>query len=90
MALELEYDKSLLGKEYKAGPFEVTKELIRGFCDAIGETNPIYTDEEAASQAGYPTLVAPPTLCTIIIREAKIPDIKLNFGKGTFPRRPDG
>ena len=84
MALNLEYDRSLLGKEYKSGPFEITKELIRGFCNAIGDYNPIYTDEEAARKAGYGTIVAPPTLCTVLTRRARTPDIKLKFGKINF------
>src|SRR5699024_5560809 len=31
------------------------------FASVIGETNPIYTDVEAATAAGYPDLVLPPT-----------------------------
>lgn len=31
------------------------------FAKAIGETNPIYTDEKAAKAAGYAALPAPPT-----------------------------
>ena len=81
MPLELDYDRSLLGKEHRAGPFEVTRELIRDFCSATGETNPLYTDEVFARKTGYTTVLAPPTLCTIFIRGVVIPDIKLTFGK---------
>ena len=86
MVLELDYDRSLLGKEHRAGPFEVTRELIRNYCSAIGETNPLYTDQEAARKAGLGenTVLAPPALCTIFIREVTIPDIKLKFGKVRF------
>ena len=84
MVLELDYDRSLLGKDHQAGPIEVTKELIQDFCKAIGETNPIYTDEEGARKAGYATIIAPPTLCTIFLRRVIIPDIRLNFGKARF------
>jgi len=84
VVLELEYDRSLLGKEHQAGPFEVTEELVRSFCSAIGETNPLYTDKDAARKAGYQSVLAPPTLCPIFIRGESIPDIKLKFGKLRF------
>ena len=80
MTLEVEFDRSLLGKEHLSGPFTVSEELIRDFCDAVGETDPIHTDEAAARQAGFSSIVAPPTLCTIFVRDTTIPDIKLNFG----------
>ena len=38
MVMELEYDRSLYGKEHEAGPFEVTKEIIQAFSQSIGET----------------------------------------------------
>ena len=82
--MDLEYDRSLLGKEHRAGPFEITKELIRDYCLAVGETNPIYLDEDAARKAGHPTVVAPATLCTIFLREETVPDINLKFGNARF------
>ena len=81
---ELEFDRSLLGKVHQAGPFEVTREIIRDFCSAIGESNPLYTDEEAARQAGYRAVLAPPTLCTIFFQGVTMPDISLKFGKTRF------
>ncbi len=81
MALELEYDRSLYGVEHKAGPFPVTLDVIKSFTMGTGETNPIFTDEDAAKAAGYSSLVAPPTLCTIFVRQVKLPDVKLKFGK---------
>ena len=33
---------------------------LKFFAKAIGETNPIYTDEAAALEAGYRALPAPP------------------------------
>ncbi|PKB64724.1 MAG: hypothetical protein BZY80_02110 [SAR202 cluster bacterium Io17-Chloro-G2] len=81
MAFELEYDRSLYGVEHKAGPFPVTLDVVKSFTQGIGETNPIFIDEAAAKAAGYAGLVAPPTLCTIFVRQVKLPDVKLNFGK---------
>ncbi len=43
--------------------FQVTAEAgqLRFFAKAIGETNPIYTDEATARDAGHPGLPLPPT-----------------------------
>jgi acyl dehydratase len=82
--MQLEYDRSLHGKEHRAGPFEVTAEVIREFSRSIGDANPLFADEDAARAAGYNGLVAPPTLCTIFVRGVELPDIKLQFGRARF------
>lgn len=38
---------------------------IRRWCEAMGETNPIYLDEEAARAAGHPGIVAPPAMMDV-------------------------
>ena len=81
MVLELHYDRSLYGKEHVAGPFEVTKELIRDFTQSVGESEPVFVDEAAALAAGYRGLVAPPTFCTVLVNRVSLPDIKLQFGR---------
>ena len=81
MAMELEYDRSLYGKEHVAGPFEVTKELIEDFSNSVGECNPVYVDESAARKAGYRGLVAPPTFCSVFANRVSLPSIKLKFGR---------
>ncbi len=82
--MELEYDRSLLGQEHHSGPFLVTEELIREFCDSIGDPNPLYIDEAAAKAAGYRSVIAPPTLCVMFVREESRPDISLKFGRMIF------
>ena len=81
MALELDYNKSLYGVEHRAGPFPVTRELVQAFSIGIGETSPVFTDVETARAAGYADLLAPPTLCTIFVRQIQLPSIDLEFGK---------
>ena len=81
MVMELDYDRSLHGKEHQAGPFEVTKEQIQAFSRGIGETDPIHTDEAAALKQGYRGIVAPPTFCTIMVHRVSLPDINLKFGR---------
>ena len=81
MVMELEYDRSLYGKEHLAGPFEVTKELIQAFTQSTGESDPVFIDETAAQEAGYRGLVAPPTFCTVLVERMALPDIHLKFGR---------
>jgi acyl dehydratase len=60
-ALELE---QYLGGDF--GPFlawdPVNAPMIRHWCEAMGDHNPIYTDREAALAAGHEGLVAPPAM----------------------------
>ncbi len=48
---------------YRQPPFdvEVEKGRLRLFAKAIGETDAMYSDEQAARAAGHPTLPVPPT-----------------------------
>jgi acyl dehydratase len=60
-------DQSFIGREYPpTGTYEVSREKIKEFADAIGDESPLYRDPEAARAAGYPDVIAPPTFLTII------------------------
>ncbi len=50
-----------IGKVYQPFTAEFETERLRRFAEAIGETDPIYTDEDAARAVGYASLPAPPT-----------------------------
>ena len=39
--------------------------MIRNWVEAMGETNPIHLDEEAAKASGRPGIVAPPTMLQV-------------------------
>jgi acyl dehydratase len=54
-------DKTLIGRESDPVVHDVERGAIRRFAEAIGDPNPIYVDDEAARQAGYHAVVAPPT-----------------------------
>ncbi|MFT2015694.1 MaoC family dehydratase N-terminal domain-containing protein [Streptomyces sp. 796.1] len=55
-------DEGYVGRTYPpTEPYEVGREKIREFAEAIGETNGIYTDPEVARAHGYRDVVAPPT-----------------------------
>ncbi len=44
------------------GPDEVNQAMIRHFVEAVGDENPVYTDDEAARASGFSGVVAPPTM----------------------------
>ncbi len=54
-------DKSIIGLELP--PFAHTPDAnqLRFFAKSIGETDPIYSEESAAKEAGHPGLPLPPT-----------------------------
>lgn len=55
-------DQSFVGRTYPpTAPYEVGREKIREFAEAVGETNPVYTDPEAAKAFGHSDVIAPPT-----------------------------
>jgi acyl dehydratase len=60
-------NRDFIGREYPAADTdEVSRELIRRFAQAIGDTNPAYTDVEAAKALGHPDVIAPPTFLTVL------------------------
>ncbi len=61
-------NQEFLGRSYTSDPpFLVGREHIRQFARAIGDTNPLYHDLDAAKDAGYPDLVAPPSFLAAAI-----------------------
>ena len=60
-------NRDFVGREYPApDSFEVGREHIRQFADAIGDPNPVYRDRAAAQAAGHPDVIAPPTFLTVL------------------------
>lgn len=60
----MELDLSLVGSASDPFEVEVEKGDIRRFATAIGDTNPLYFDEEYARAKGHAGLLAPPTFPT--------------------------
>jgi acyl dehydratase len=60
------FDRSTAGQETAPVDVDVEKGRIVFFSEVIGETDPIYFDAEAASRAGYPNIVAPPTFSVVL------------------------
>jgi acyl dehydratase len=60
-------NRAFVGREYPAPEtYEVGREHIRQFADAIGDQNPVYRDPQAARAAGHPDVIAPPTFLTVL------------------------
>ena len=51
--------RAAIGVESEPSVFEIEKEAIRRWADAIGDANPLYHDEEFARQLGYRSIIAP-------------------------------
>jgi len=65
----------LIGKTWPAAEYEVGREKIREYANAVGETNPIHHDPEAAREAGFRGVVAPPMFCVVYSARAMGPAI---------------
>jgi acyl dehydratase len=80
----LEYDTSWIGKEFDRYTYAVTGEEIREFALSLGEMNPLYTDAAYAKNTSYGGIIAPPTFCVVFRSNARLPDLKLSYGKRGF------
>jgi acyl dehydratase len=80
-------DQSFVGRTYPpTEPYEVGREKIREFAEAIGDANPAYTDQRAAKALGHPDVIAPPTFPFAITYRAAAqvvndPDLGIDFSR---------
>jgi acyl dehydratase len=80
-------DQSFVGRTYPpTAPYEVGREKIREFAEAVGDPNPVYTDPDAAKAFGHPDMIAPPTFPFLITYRAAgqvvlDPELGLDFGR---------
>ncbi len=73
-----------VGKTYEPTTYAVGREKIREYAAAVGETNPLHHDVEAARAAGYADVVAPPMFAVVFSSRAVgpalfDPEVGLNF-----------
>jgi acyl dehydratase len=54
-----------IGKTYPATTYAVGREKIREYAHAVGETNPLYLNVDAARAAGHADVVAPPMFAVV-------------------------
>ncbi len=64
-----------IGKAYPSSTYAVGREKIREYAAAVGETNPLHFDVEAARAAGHADVVAPPMFAVVYSARAVMPGI---------------
>ncbi|MGI8667584.1 MAG: FAS1-like dehydratase domain-containing protein [Jatrophihabitans sp.] len=80
-------DQSFVGRVFPPTvPYEVGREKIREFADAIGDDNSAYRDVAAAQALGYSDVIAPPTFPIVVTMRASAqvirhPDLGLDYSK---------
>ena len=72
------------GKTWDPVSFEVEAERIAQYADAVGEASPVHRDADAAREAGYRDVVAPPMFCVVYSSPAMgpaifDPEVEMNF-----------
>ena len=55
----------VIGKTYPPASYAVGREKIREYARAVGESNPLYLDVDAAREQGYDDVVAPPMFAVV-------------------------
>jgi acyl dehydratase len=79
-----ETNHGAVGKVFPPVDYAVGREKIREFASAVGETNPLYFDVEAARAAGYADVIAPPMFAVVFASRSVgpalfDPEVGLNF-----------
>ena len=65
-------DPGIAGREYPPAPaYEVGREKIREFAEAVGATHPAHRDPDAARALGHPDVVAPPTFAIVVAQRSE-------------------
>ena len=79
-----------VGKTYPPSTYAVGREKIREYAYAVGETNPLHLDHEAARESGYADLVAPPMFAVVFAGRAVAPALLDPEVGLDFPRMVHG
>ena len=80
-------DRALVGRSYPpSAVYEVGRAKIAEFAAAVGATDPVHTDADAARAAGYADVIAPPTFAIVVSLEAAMavlqdPDVALDYSR---------
>jgi acyl dehydratase len=82
----LAVDESKKGKTYPPFEYEVGREKIREYANAVGEDSAVYRDREAARAAGFRDVVAPPMFAVVYSTGSVAPglfdpELGINLGR---------
>jgi acyl dehydratase len=74
-----------VGKEWGPEEFSVEADRIREYADAVGEQSDVHRDADAAKDAGFRDVVAPPMFAVVYSAPAMgqailDPEVGINFG----------
>jgi acyl dehydratase len=76
-------DHSYIGHGYpRSEVYQVGREKIREFAEAIGDPQPVYVDFEAAQAAGHPDVIAPPTFTMVLFNQYALAPVVDDPGLG--------
>jgi len=63
---------AFMGREYPpTSVYEVGREKIREFAEAVGAAHPAHVDRAAAIALGHPDVIAPPTFAVVVAQRAE-------------------
>ncbi len=76
----------VIGKSYEPTTYAVGREKVREYAHAVGETDSLYLDVEAARAAGHEDVVAPPMFAVVYAMPAVAaglfdPEIGIEFSR---------
>lgn len=82
--VKLPIDHSFIGKEYPSVTYEMGREKIREYANAVGDANPLYLDEEFGRASAYGDTIAPPAMASqysLLVAGDLIgdPDLNIDF-----------
>jgi acyl dehydratase len=75
-----------VGKTWKGFTYEVGLEKIREYANAVGSSEPVHHDRDAAREAGFRDVVAPPMFVVVYSARAMgpaifDPDVGMDFAR---------
>lgn len=74
-------NEGVVGKEFPAFEFPIEKGKIKEFARALGDKNPVYTDEEYARKLGFRSIPAPPTFTASFLHHVPDENFMMNLMK---------
>jgi acyl dehydratase len=82
----LAVDETKKGKTYPPFEYEVGREKIREYANAVSEHTPVHHDREAARAAGFRDVVAPPMFAVVysagsVAAGVLDPEVGINFAR---------
>jgi acyl dehydratase len=75
-----------VGRTFAPVTYAVGREKVREYARAVGETNPLHLDPDAARAAGHADVVAPPMFAVVYTSPAVVPaffdpDVGMDFAR---------